>query len=62
MKWQELLTCCRERGLQATGYATVREAYDAAADASSPSDSIYVGGSTFIVADFLTNLPTNIPS
>ena len=41
-------------GLQGECYNTVGEAYTAAREASSDEDFIYVGGSCFIVADFLS--------
>lgn len=43
-------------GLTFPHYPTVREAYEAARQASAPDDLIYVGGSTFVVADFLATL------
>ncbi|MCH5346653.1 MAG: bifunctional folylpolyglutamate synthase/dihydrofolate synthase [Muribaculaceae bacterium] len=44
------------RGLHGRCYATVAEAYQAARAAASPDDLIFVGGSNFVVADFLTSL------
>lgn len=38
-------------GLRGTTYATVAEAYAAAREAARPEDMIYVGGSTFVVAE-----------
>lgn len=46
-----------EKGLQGTAYPTVAEAYRTALLDSSPDDMLYVGGSTFIVADFLAAIP-----
>ncbi len=43
-----------EHGLQGACYPTVAEAYRAAQEAAQPDDLVYVGGSTFIVADLLT--------
>lgn len=40
-------------GLRGNSYATVKDAYEAARKACKPGDMIYVGGSTFVVADFL---------
>lgn len=54
MKWDELLDRCRNLGHDAQGYANVRDAWNAARRDSSPSDVIYIGGSTFIVADALS--------
>lgn len=46
----------KELGLDGTTYPTVAEAYQAALRDASPSDFIFVGGSSFIVADLLTYL------
>lgn len=43
-------------GLKGKWYATVEEAYRQATADASATDMIYVGGSTFIVADFLTTI------
>ena len=40
-------------GLKGECYATVAEAFQAAQNAASPADLIFVGGSTYVVADFL---------
>lgn len=40
-------------GLSGEPYPTVSEACDAARRAASPDDMIFIGGSTFVVADFL---------
>lgn len=40
-------------GIAGRSFASVAEAYEAIMADSSPSDIIYIGGSTFIVADFL---------
>lgn len=40
-------------GIRGTVYPTVSEAYEGALAASNSDDIIYIGGSTFIVADFL---------
>lgn len=42
-------------GLHGTDYATVAEAVAAARHAAHPDDAIFVGGSTFIVADLLSS-------
>lgn len=49
----ELLSKCRSMGLDANSYPNPGEAAAAAVEESSPSDIIYIGGSTFIVADYL---------
>lgn len=43
----------RKHGLQGETYATVAEAYAAARKAACPEDMIYVGGSTFVVAEVI---------
>lgn len=42
-----------EKGLNGLLFKTVEEAYSQALKTASPTDMIYVGGSTFVVADFL---------
>jgi dihydrofolate synthase/folylpolyglutamate synthase len=49
----EIATQC---GLIGEQYPSVEEAYNAALAAAQPSDTIFIGGSTFIVADLLTSL------
>lgn len=53
MSWTELLSRCRGAGLRCEGFPRVSEAFAAALAGSGPEDVIYIGGSTFIVADFL---------
>lgn len=53
LKWQELLDRCRTLGLDAEGYPDVSSAYEAAKNAATRNDIVYIGGSTFIVADLL---------
>lgn len=43
----------REHGIEGKSYANPKEAVEAARRIASPDDIIYIGGSTFIVADFL---------
>ncbi|MCD7710060.1 MAG: bifunctional folylpolyglutamate synthase/dihydrofolate synthase [Porphyromonadaceae bacterium] len=45
-----------ERGLKGKAYTTVPEAYQAALQDSSPDDFVFVGGSSFVVADLLASL------
>ncbi len=45
-----------EHGLSGKVYSTVADAYDAAKADSMPGDVVFVGGSTFVVADFLSDL------
>jgi dihydrofolate synthase / folylpolyglutamate synthase len=43
-------------GLQGDAYPAVAEAFAAAKKAAGPDDTIYIGGSTFVVGDLLTSL------
>lgn len=43
-------------GLEGNAYSSVSEAYEAALSNASQNDLIFIGGSTFIVADFLASL------
>jgi dihydrofolate synthase/folylpolyglutamate synthase len=52
----ELAVKCQAIGLQFTQYSTVIEAYRKALSEAQDDDIIYVGGSTFIVADLLADL------
>ena len=52
----ELLPIAAQYGLSATAFDSVAEAYQAARQAAAEADTIFVGGSTFIVADLLTYL------
>ena len=49
----ELQIIAREASLQGNPYNTVREALDAAKQNAGPDDLIFVGGSTFVVADII---------
>ena len=55
MHWQELLDRCRNEGLKTDGYGNVADAVEAATSQSMPEDIIYIGGSTFVVADYLAS-------
>lgn len=55
MKVGELYEKCRKLGLKCRKFDDVETAYDAAFRDSSEEDVIYVGGSTFVVADLLSN-------
>jgi dihydrofolate synthase/folylpolyglutamate synthase len=46
----------REIGLNGTHYMDVKLAYKSALNDARPQDLIYVGGSTFVVADLLKHL------
>lgn len=52
----ELAEKCREASLGFSSYPSVAEAARAAAADSSGSDVLFVGGSTFVVADYLASL------
>lgn len=52
----ELASRARECGIEGSWYPTVAEAYAAARTAASADDTIFVGGSTFVVADLLATL------
>lgn len=52
----EFTRMAREEGLNGTTHACVREAYEAALACAHENDCVFVGGSTFIVADFLAFL------
>lgn len=54
---EELAEIARDCGIDGTAYPTVEEAYRAASAAAKAEDMIFVGGSTFVVADFLANFP-----
>lgn len=51
---EQLRECFLQAGLDGTCYPDVKSAYAAALAASASSDIIFIGGSTFIVADFLS--------
>ena len=53
---QEMMQKGLAHGLIGTHFPTVKEAYKKAINDSDPSDLIFVGGSTFIVADLLSFL------
>lgn len=53
MKAEALLEKCEALGLYARALPTVAEAYAAARAEAGAVDIIYIGGSTFVVADFL---------
>lgn len=54
MNCNKLKELAEECGLSGTTYPTVAAAYEAAQKESAPTDMIYIGGSTFIVADLLS--------
>ena len=50
---RELKLKAEEIGLKGNSYSTVKEALSAAKEKSKVNDLIFVGGSTFVVADAL---------
>lgn len=55
MSAEDIARVGRETGLQGTFHRTVQEAYEHACLCANKEDLIFVGGSSFIVADFLKN-------
>ena len=53
LPYKELIKKFISKGLKATGYENVASAFDGAKAEANPDDIIFIGGSTFIVADFL---------
>lgn len=56
MPAEQIASLGKELGMEGSCYPTVREAYEAAKNNATKDDMIYIGGSSFIVADFLTYL------
>ena len=50
----EVQKLAEQNGLSGNTYSSVKEAYEAALSSACPDDFIFVGGSTFIVADLLS--------
>ena len=55
MPFAELQKMAAEYGLEGEGYPTVMAAYKAALENAAKNDFVYVGGSSFVVADLLTS-------
>ncbi|MDE6264553.1 MAG: bifunctional folylpolyglutamate synthase/dihydrofolate synthase [Paramuribaculum sp.] len=53
---EQLLALAKKNGLSGNAYPSVALAYEAAKKDASERDSIFVGGSTFVVADFLSDM------
>lgn len=53
MHLEQLAEKFSDAGIKGRAIADVKEAYNAALSVAGPDDIIYVGGSTFVVADFL---------
>ena len=56
MPYKQLQELATEYGLMGDSYPTIKEAYLAALHHAAPNDFIYIGGSSFVVADLLTFL------
>lgn len=56
MKVNDLRQLAGEAGYEGKTFNEVKNAVRAARNAASPEDMIYIGGSTFIVADYLATL------
>lgn len=52
----EVKTIAEEKGLSGKAYSTVAEAYNNARANATSDDTIFIGGSTFVVADLLSHL------
>ena len=46
----------REFGIEGKSYDNIMQAYNVASSDATPEDTIFIGGSTFVVADLLANL------
>lgn len=51
---KELLLLAKDAGLNGKSWPDVQSAFMAALDSATPEDLIFIGGSTFVVADFLS--------
>lgn len=51
----DLAVLAEEAGLHGRSFGKVGEAFDAALSEASPADLVFVGGSTFVVADYLAS-------
>ncbi|MCC8175422.1 MAG: bifunctional folylpolyglutamate synthase/dihydrofolate synthase [Bacteroidales bacterium] len=56
---EQLAEIAKSAGLKGDVYQTVSEAYSAALASASTTDTIFIGGSTFVVADLLQAKATN---
>ncbi len=54
IKAEKVAQMAQEAGLQGAHFQSVKEAYDKAMEDSSQNDFIFVGGSSYVVADLLT--------
>lgn len=53
MPAEEVMSHFKIAGKEGSVYGDIKEAYEACLKQTSPNDVIYIGGSTFVVADFL---------
>ena len=56
MPVEDFSIIAQKHGLHGTCYANVENAYNAAKQNAEKNDLIFIGGSTFIVADMLYNM------
>lgn len=60
IKVEKLQNLAHEQGIEGVAYHTVQQAYQQALSDATPEDFIFVGGSSYVVADFLAqNLAPN---
>ncbi len=52
----ELKRIAKEQGMDGEAFPTVTEAYEKALASAGKGDSVYVGGSSYVVADFLSSI------
>lgn len=55
MPARDLASLAESKGLSGQMYPTVEKAYSAALNDASENDTVFIGGSTFVVADFLSS-------
>jgi dihydrofolate synthase / folylpolyglutamate synthase len=53
MKVEELLTKAKQAGLKGTPFDSVGKAYVASLNSAETGDLVFVGGSTFVVAEII---------
>ena len=53
---EELKRIANDNGMEGEAFATVARAYEKALASAGKGDSVYVGGSSYVVADFLSGL------
>ena len=56
MPARDLASLAESKGLSGQMYPTVEKAYSAALNDASENDTVFIGGSTFIVADLLSSI------